>query len=205
MYNINMSKKIKLITILFLLLIFYNVNFLNYFTKYGWQINNNALAATSSVDINNMAFSPDPVTISAGDTVTWTNNDNVTHTTTSDTAGGSEPWNSGNLSNGQSFSHTFNMPGTYTYHCAIHRSMTGTIIVSAADSTSTPTTQPTATPTPQAGAATATPTLTPTPTSTITPTVTILPVTGPGNTFVTLGVVGIIFLIIGGVVFLGLF
>ena len=83
--------------------------------------------AATTVDgtIAGSAFSPTPITIQVGDTVRWTNNDAVTHTVTSDTS----VFNSGSISNGGTYSYTFTMPGTYGYHCSIHPSMTGEIIV----------------------------------------------------------------------------
>jgi len=81
------------------------------------------------VNIMNFAFSPQTLTITQGGTVIWTNSDSATHAIISDS--GSEI-NSGNLATGISYSHTFTTPGTYTYHCSIHPSMTGTIIVQPA-------------------------------------------------------------------------
>ncbi len=75
----------------------------------------------------NSNFSPRNVTIPAGSVVTWTNNDGTPHTATG--AGGI---NSGNLNGGQSYSHTFNTPGTFDYHCSYHSNMTGTIKVTNA-------------------------------------------------------------------------
>lgn len=64
--------------------------------------------------------------VKAGTTVTWENRDNTQHTTTS-TA--SPPvWDSGILNPGQSFSFTFNTPGTYSYICNVHP-MAGTVVV----------------------------------------------------------------------------
>lgn len=71
------------------------------------------------------AFSPNPDTIAVGDTVTWTNNDTTTHTSTSDDGA----WSSGNIAPGSTFSRTFSAPGTFTYHCAIHPGMVGTVSV----------------------------------------------------------------------------
>ncbi len=105
-------------------------------------------ATTHDVVIKNFAFQPGSLSISVGDTVTWTNNDSFTsHTTTSDT----NVWDSGALANGQSFSFTFLTAGTYTYSCTIYPSMHGTITVSDGTqptSTSVPTTSPTLTSTP---------------------------------------------------------
>ena len=73
------------------------------------------------------AYGVNPLVIAMGTTVTWTNNDSIPHTSTSD----SGVWDSGILSSGQSFSFAFTQAGTYPYHCAIHgaASMSGTIVV----------------------------------------------------------------------------
>lgn len=63
--------------------------------------------------------------VPVGTTVVATNQDEVTHTWTS--ADGT--WNSGGLSNGDSFEFTFTEPGEYDYFCSIHPQMTGTITV----------------------------------------------------------------------------
>ena len=80
-----------------------------------------------TVSITSMAFSPSPLNIVAGDTVTWVNDDSVPHTVTED----SMLFDSGNLSN-STFSWTFDMPGTYNYSCTLHPTMTGQVVVSAA-------------------------------------------------------------------------
>ena len=81
---------------------------------------------TYNVDIQNFSFSPSTLTINVGDTVIWTNQDSISHTITSDS--GTE-LNSLQLSNGQTYSHTFNTAGTYNYHCSVHPTMKGTIVV----------------------------------------------------------------------------
>ncbi len=89
----------------------------------------------ATVVIQNFAFSPAAVTIHVGQTVMWRNNDMVMHTTTSGSCSGSvctpsSGWDSGTLNTGQSFSHTFNATGTFTYYCRIHgASMQGTVVV----------------------------------------------------------------------------
>ncbi len=93
-----------------------------------------ARAATHAVTIADFAFSPPMLTITAGDTVTWTNEDAVAHTATS-TAGA---FDSGDLAQGASFSFTFTTPGTYTYLCTPHPDMTGQIVVVAAAPAATP-------------------------------------------------------------------
>lgn len=84
-----------------------------------------ASAAGNSVTIVDFAFSPSTMTITAGETVTWTNTGKQPHTVTSDAG----LFDSGPLQSGQSFSHTFPSAGSFAYHCAIHPFMTATIIV----------------------------------------------------------------------------
>jgi plastocyanin len=71
------------------------------------------------------AFNPDVSDVAAGTTVTWTNNDSVAHTSTAN--GGA--WNSGTVAPGGRFSFTFQTAGTFSYHCAIHPGMVGTVVV----------------------------------------------------------------------------
>jgi plastocyanin len=101
-------------------------------------------AQTLGVSIYSYAFHPSVLNVPVGATVTWTNNDPVAHTVTSD----SGLWNSGPISPGGTFSYTFTTPGTYTYHCMIHPYMTGEIVVGGA-----PATSPTVTVTPSTVAA----------------------------------------------------
>jgi plastocyanin len=73
-----------------------------------------------------LQFSPRTVTILVGTYVTWKNSGAVAHTSTAD----ANAWNSGNVGVGGTFQHFFNTPGTsYTYHCAIHPTMTATVVV----------------------------------------------------------------------------
>lgn len=80
----------------------------------------------STVTIANFAFSPQTITVKKGSTITWTNQDSVGHTVTSDT--GSE-LDSPLLSKGQSYSKTFNEVGTFNYHCTPHPNMKGIVVV----------------------------------------------------------------------------
>jgi plastocyanin len=57
--------------------------------------------------------------------VTWTNRDTVPHTVTGD----SGAWDSGQIQPGATFSHAFDQPGTYAYHCSIHPFMHGMVVV----------------------------------------------------------------------------
>lgn len=82
---------------------------------------------SSQVSIQNFAFNPQIVTVKIGTKITWINNDSAAHTVTSDEAGG--PLDSSDFAPGESFSVTFNQPGRFNYHCSIHSSMKGTIII----------------------------------------------------------------------------
>ena len=77
------------------------------------------------VDTKDFAFSPNPVTIEAGDTVLFKNSDTVGHTVAAD----DKAFDSGDMPTGATFTHTFEKPGTYAYFCAYHRFMHATIIV----------------------------------------------------------------------------
>ncbi len=79
----------------------------------------------NAVSIVNMSFTPATLTVSVGTTVTWTNNDGMTHTVTSDASG----FDSGDITMGSKYSRVFSVAGTYAYHCTIHPAMKGTIVV----------------------------------------------------------------------------
>ncbi len=81
------------------------------------------------VRIQHMQFTPMNVRVRQGTRVTWTNYDNIPHTTTSNNTTGNQVWNSGRLSRGQSFTVTFSHLGTFAYHCTIHPQMRGTVTV----------------------------------------------------------------------------
>ena len=75
--------------------------------------------------MKNIQYVPDSITVSVGDTVTWTNSDSVAHTVTGDNG----EFDSGTIEPGGQFSFTFETAGTITYHCTIHPNMKGTVIV----------------------------------------------------------------------------
>lgn len=84
-------------------------------------------AGPNQVVINNFAFGPTTLTVKRGTTVTWINKDGDAHTVT---AAGAKPlFGSNPLDTGDSFSFTFNAPGTYAYFCKIHPTMKGVIVV----------------------------------------------------------------------------
>lgn len=89
-----------------------------------------ASASHHSITISSYSYHPAALTISAGDTVTWTNQDSVGHDVT--ITRGPVLFHSPLLSQGQSFSYTFTVAGPYTYICSVHPDMTATLTVDPA-------------------------------------------------------------------------
>jgi plastocyanin len=82
------------------------------------------VATTEVQMVKSYRFDPKVIEIKAGDTVTWTNEDNFTHTVEVD---GQEDHK---VEQGESFSITFDKPGTYHYVCTLHsKDMDGEVIV----------------------------------------------------------------------------
>src|SRR5829696_85121 len=91
---------------------------------------------SGSSSLTDTAYQPNPIQVSVGNTVTWTNNDSQPHTVTSGSNGqpdnkfNSSPNFSPLLNPGQTFSFTFTQAGTYPYFCMLHPNMVGTVSVS---------------------------------------------------------------------------
>jgi plastocyanin len=75
--------------------------------------------------LGNRAFVPGDLEIAPGTTVTWRNTDSVTHTSTSN----GDLWDSRSIAPGREFSFRYDTEGTFSYHCAIHPGMVGTVVV----------------------------------------------------------------------------
>jgi len=86
-------------------------------------------ATTHTVTINKYAYGPRTLGVSQGDTVKWTNQDSVQHDVV--VTDGPVSFRSPMLSKGQSWSHTFTKPGTYSYTCGIHPDMSGSVTAKA--------------------------------------------------------------------------
>jgi plastocyanin len=84
-----------------------------------------ARAAGATVTVANMAFGPASVTVGLGESVTWSFQDAISHTTTSNQGF----WDSGTRSSGATYAHRFRSAGTYAYHCSIHAMMRGRVAV----------------------------------------------------------------------------
>jgi 3',5'-cyclic AMP phosphodiesterase CpdA len=86
----------------------------------------NASSAESlAAAIENFAFAPKELTVKAGSTVVWTNKDDTPHTVTSDDGAFSSPV----MDTNQSFKFTFQKSGRFPYHCKLHPTMTGVVVV----------------------------------------------------------------------------
>jgi amicyanin len=84
-----------------------------------------ANAAATDVTIDNFTFAPQRLTVKAGTTVTWRNEDDIPHTVAAST----RIFKSKALDTDDTYSFTFTTPGTYEYFCSLHPHMTGTVVV----------------------------------------------------------------------------
>ena len=88
-----------------------------------------AVRGVTDVRIEDFAFSPANIVVDVGTTVTWTNYGSIGHTVTSDDG---DELDSALLDREDTFSHTFDQPGEYFYHCTPHPNMQGLVTVRAA-------------------------------------------------------------------------
>ncbi len=86
-----------------------------------------ATAGPVAVHISNFTFGPKMVTVKVGQTITWTNDDDIPHTVVAT----DKSFRSKVLDTGQSFSFTFTKPGQVAYFCSLHPMMTGKVTVAA--------------------------------------------------------------------------
>ena len=82
-------------------------------------------AAAPEIKIDNFVFGPQTIAVPVGATVTWTNKDDIPHTSVS-TEG---VFKSKVLDTDEKFSYTFTKAGAYPYYCTIHPKMTGKVVV----------------------------------------------------------------------------
>jgi plastocyanin len=83
------------------------------------------LQRSAKVEIVDFAYDPDPVQVETGGKVIWQTMDSAPHTATADDGS----FDTGTLEEGKLKSETFKKAGTYTYFCAIHPTMHGTVEV----------------------------------------------------------------------------
>ena len=87
--------------------------------------NNNQPSSANMVTINSFKFFPSEVKVKSGETVIWKNEDSAAHTVEFDKG----TFTSDELAKGDMVSFKFDKTGTFTYHCGIHQSMQGTVLV----------------------------------------------------------------------------
>lgn len=87
-----------------------------------------AAAKSGVVDVNmkNIKFVPENITVKVGQKIHWTNTDTPPHTVT---ASSGAKFDSGNMNPGATFDYTPTKAGTIKYYCQIHQGQTGTITV----------------------------------------------------------------------------
>jgi nitrite reductase (NO-forming) len=91
--------------------------------------NSVAVNSDNIVHINtSFAFAPKAITVNTGTKITWVNDDTTMHTVVGDTFDSRNEKIDG-LGKGETYSFTFDKPGTYKYHCSFHPFITGTITV----------------------------------------------------------------------------
>jgi plastocyanin len=96
------------------------------------------------INLSSLMFNPATTTVPVGSTVTWRNDEPITHTVTSGRFEGIDEttglrtaqypdgtFEAKLAGKGKTFSYTFTKPGTYTYYCDIHQGMNATITVVA--------------------------------------------------------------------------
>ncbi|HYG00426.1 MAG TPA: plastocyanin/azurin family copper-binding protein [Candidatus Saccharimonadales bacterium] len=88
--------------------------------------------------LTDTSYNPNPIEVTVGQTVVWTNDDSAFHTVTSGSVGtpdAGKAFDSGLAgptaltSKGKTFEHTFDTAGEYPYFCTLHPAMVGTVIV----------------------------------------------------------------------------
>lgn len=80
---------------------------------------------TQTIYIKGFKFVPDTLTVNAGDTIVWTNEDKVTHTATAE----GKVFDSKNIPYGASWEYVADKRGTHSYFCIPHPTMKGKLIV----------------------------------------------------------------------------
>jgi plastocyanin len=84
-----------------------------------------AAGAAQAIDISGFAFAPETLSVPVGSTITWTNDDDTTHSVVSADSVLKSP----NMEKGDTYQATLDQPGTVEYYCGIHEYMTATITV----------------------------------------------------------------------------
>jgi plastocyanin len=86
-----------------------------------------AAAREAEVMIDNFAFSPTPLIVSTGGTITWVNHDDIPHSIVCPALS----LKSRTLDTDDTFAYQFDKVGTYEYMCGLHPHMRGQVTVQA--------------------------------------------------------------------------
>ena len=106
-------------------------NVTNATTTGAGNVTNSVSIVQGSSTLTTDAFQPNPIQVSVGSTVTWTNNDAQPHTATSgENATPDGRFDSSIMAPAATFDHTFTEAGEYPYFCLLHPNMVGTVSVS---------------------------------------------------------------------------
>jgi plastocyanin len=86
--------------------------------------------STDAVTVKDFAFGPRSISVKAGTTVTWTNQDGFDHSIVDKTSAAEGP-HFGPIAGKTTYSRSYDAAGEFPYYCGIHNSMTGTVIVTS--------------------------------------------------------------------------
>jgi plastocyanin len=84
-----------------------------------------SVGSGDAIEILDFEFAPEEITVPAGATITFTNEDSAAHTATADDSS----FDTKELGQGDSVKETFDDPGTYSYYCRFHVFMKGSVVV----------------------------------------------------------------------------
>jgi plastocyanin len=107
------------------------INFIQYSSAFAQEL---VSIAPGAADPNNPeTFVPPQISLSSGSTISWTNDDSITHSIAIEgnpaIVNGEASFDSGPISPGYTWDNTFDSPGQFDYHCLIHPFMTGKVII----------------------------------------------------------------------------
>ena len=105
------------------LILLSTINFIPYSNAFAQESISISLGAANPN--SHETFVPPQISLSSGSTISWTNDDSITHTVTSDEG----LFDSNSISPGYTWDNTFDSPGQFDYHCLIHPFMTGKVII----------------------------------------------------------------------------
>lgn len=107
------------------------INFIQYSSVFAQELV--SIAPGAANPNNPETFVPPQISLSSGSTISWTNDDSMTHSVTiegnSAIVNGEASFDSGPISPGYTWDNTFDSPGQFDYHCLIHPFMTGKVII----------------------------------------------------------------------------